>query len=194
MLTRFLSLIFIVSLTASPALATPKEAESFISSIGQNVLKIASDKSTNAAQKEQKLSSMFKKSIDFNWIGDFVLGKHKRSASTEQIARYKKAYQGFVINSYGSRFKDYSGETFDIISSSSEGGNKYLVKSEIIRPAESNVLVDYKVKQSGSDFKVYDIAVEGVSLITTQRSEFNSVITRKGLDALIAALEKKSGA
>lgn len=193
-LTRFLSLIILITITTNPVIASAKTAESFITSLGEEVLQIASNKGLNTTQKEQKISSMFKKNIDFQWIGGFVLGKHKRSASTEQITRYNKAYEGFIVRSYGSRFKDYAGETFKIISSAPQGAGKHLVKTEIIRPAESNILVDYKVKKAGSSFKVYDIIVEGVSLITTQRSEFNSVINRKDLNTLISALEKKAGA
>ncbi len=190
--TYIMLMVLMIGFTSIAQPAHAESAEDFITTIGQDVLKIASNKGLNAAGKEQKLSSMFKRNIDFKWIGGFVLGKHKRAASPEQLTRYNKAYENFIVKSYGSRFKDYAGETFKIISSNSASAEKSIVKTEIVRPAESNILVDYKVKKAGNSFKVYDIIVEGVSLITTQRSEFNSVITRKSLDTLIKALEKKA--
>lgn len=190
--TYFFMMILFVSFTSIAQPAHAESAEDFITTLGEDVLKIAAKKQLNHSQKETELANMFKRNIDFKWIGGFVLGKHKRTASPEQLTRYDAAYEKFIIKSYGSRFKDYAGETFKIISSSSEGADKTIVKTEIVRPTESNVLVDYKVKKSGNSYKVYDLIVEGISLITTQRSEFNSVITRKDLNTLIKALEKKA--
>ena len=53
------------------------------------------------------------------------------------------------------------------------------------------ILVDYRLRGDSGAFKIVDITVEGVSLLTTQRSEFNGIVERKGIDGLIEALKKQ---
>ena len=190
----FLAVIVMLIGISMSAIASEKSAKTFVDSLGSKVITIITDAKLSDDNKEIKLSKMFRDSVDFEWIGNFVLGKHKRKASDEQKTQYIKAYKNFIVASYTKRFKDYSGEVFEIKSTRTEGKNKYLITTEIVRSGEANVLVNYKVKQVGADYKVYDIIVEGISLITTQRSEFNAVITRKGLDYLITQLKKKSSA
>ena len=70
------------------------------------------------------------------------------------------------------------------------GGN--VVTMRIKRPQAEDVVVEYSIRQKeGDGLKVYDIIVEGVSMLTTQRSEFNSVVSQKGLDYLIAQLKRQ---
>jgi phospholipid transport system substrate-binding protein len=188
------ALIFFVTLGASSGTghaAPATEVEKFITSLGNKVLTLLNDKSIDAPKKEEMLKSIFRDNVDTDWIGQFVLGKYWREASPEQQKKYLGLYREFLIQSYTGRFKDYSGESFKITGSLDEGDDKYLLNTEIVRPQSASVLVDYKVRGKGASMKVYDIVVEGVSLISTQRSEFTSVISRKGLDALITALDKK---
>ncbi len=57
---------------------------------------------------------------------------------------------------------------------------------------DAPVIVDYRVRGSNGCFKIFDVIIEDVSMITTQRSEFNSVIGNKGIDYLITQLASKS--
>jgi ABC-type transporter MlaC component len=63
---------------------------------------------------------------------------------------------------------------------------------EIVDPGNPSVFVDYTVRQDGKAYKVIDIAVEGISLRATQRTEFNSIVSSKGTDYLISALQKQA--
>ena len=93
-MARFFTVFVVIlalAITGTPAFANAKNAESFITTIGEDVLKIAANKGESDSAKEQKLTELFRKNIDFQWISDFVLGKHKRAASPEQLARYNKA-------------------------------------------------------------------------------------------------------
>jgi phospholipid transport system substrate-binding protein len=171
--------------------ATAKDVEVFVNTLGNKVLNLLKDKSVSDSSKDQQLKTIFRENVDTDWIGQFVLGKYWREATDAQKTRYLSLYRDFLIESYTGRFKEYSGESFKITGSRDEGNNKFLLNTEIVRPNNPSVIVDYKVKTNGSGFKVYDIVVEGVSLITTQRSEFTSVVSKNGLDALSNALEKR---
>lgn len=171
--------------------ATSQDVEKFVDTLGNKVLNLLKDKSASDASKEEQLKTIFRDNVDTDWIGQFVLGKYWREAKPEQQKKYLSLYRDFLIESYTGRFKEYSGESFKITGSRAEGADKFLLNTEIVRPNNPSVIVDYKVKTNGSSFKVYDIIVEGVSLITTQRSEFTSVVSKNGIDALIGALEKR---
>ena len=68
----------------------------------------------------------------------------------------------------------------------------YLVRMELLDPNGPSVVMDYRLRPKGKGFKVVDIVIDSVSLLTTQRSEFNSEVSKRGLDFLIKALEKKA--
>lgn len=192
LLQSCLLLMFFAGVIAPTAEAAPAtEVEKFIGSLGNKVLTLLNNKAIKDSEKEQQLKTIFRDNVDTDWIGQFVLGKYWRDATPDQQKKYLSLYREFLIQSYTGRFKDYSGESFKITGSRDEGNSKFLLNTEIVRPQNPSVLVDYKVKGTGASMKVYDIVVEGVSLISTQRSEFTSVVSRKGLDALITALDKK---
>jgi phospholipid transport system substrate-binding protein len=94
-----------------------------------------------------------------------------------------------LLKHYTSRFSDYSSGGFKVTNSRDDGEGEYTVSMQII-PPDSNepVLVDYRVRKDNGSYKIFDVIVEGVSMITTQRSEFASVLNSEGIDALIGKL------
>lgn len=188
---RFLLVLVMISLL--PGAARADEATDFIDNIGKQVVKVLGDKSASDATRQAKLEGLFRKSVDVDWIGKFVLGKYWRTASEMQQKRYLDNYGGFLIKSYTSKFKEYTGsETYKIVSSKKDDEGRHIVTMELVRPGQASVLVDYKLRKEGKKLRVFDIVVEGVSLLTTQRSEFASVVSRKGLDYLIDQLQKRA--
>lgn len=193
---RILPVLLIVILgfgMASPATASTQGASQFIEKLAKDVLQIVRDEAMPDSEKQAQLESMFVQHVDIDWIARFVLGKYVRTATPEQLARYKQEYQNFIVKHYTSRFTEYTGETFKVIDSRAEGNGDYLLNMEIVRPRQASVMISYKVREvPGGAYKVYDIIVEGVSMITTQRSEFSSIVSRQGMDFLIQQLAKKN--
>ena len=179
--------------TSSTELAISDEAneQRFIRSIASDVLNVIKAEQSLSETKTE-LEAIFNRTIDIDWVGRFVLGRHWRKADDSQKAQFVSSYRSFMVNSYAERLKEYSGETYDISSPRSLGNDKSALTMTLYRDNGKPVLIDYKVRAEEGQYRIYDIVVEGISLIATQRSEFNSVINRKGLDFLINALEKKS--
>lgn len=178
---------------ALPQAARADEASEFIDGIGKRVVAVLSDKGLSDGAKETQLQALFKECVDVDWIGKFVLGKYWRTASEAQQQRYIANYSGFLIKSYTSKFKEYTGsETYKILGSKTDDQGRTVVTMELVRPDQAGVMVDYKLRKDGGELRVFDIVVEGVSLLTTQRSEFASVVSRKGLDYLIDQLQKRA--
>jgi len=189
-----LGMALVLFYSTAQAASTIEQAKSYASGLGQQVLDILGEKTTSDNEKQNRLRAMFQQNVDVDWIGKFVLGRNWRMATPQQQQEYLNYYGKFLINNYTSKFKNYTGETFDITHALDNGNGEYVISMEIIRPKEPKVLVDYRVRNTPGGFRIYDIVVEGVSLINTQRSEFSSVVNRKGLDALIEMLAKKVAA
>jgi len=170
------------------------EAESFVMDLSDKVLSIINDTNTSDEEKEKKLREFFVNSVDTEWMGKFVLGRYFRTASEEQKQQYMTLYHDYLIWSYVPRFKEYKGGSFYIIKVKEESsGNDAIVQTEMRGIKESpNIRVDYMMHRNGDgNFKIIDIVGEGISLITTQRSDFGGMISQKGLDYFISKLESK---
>jgi phospholipid transport system substrate-binding protein len=185
------SVLLAATLTVSQAAVAGNAAgaKSFVDSLATQVLALVKDSGVTASDKKSKIESIFSDKVDIDFVAKFVLGKHWRAATPEQQASYVAAYRPFILKNYASKLTKYSGQTYTLKNARTDGDTN-VVTMVITDPNGQNVNVDYKLK-GDSAFKIVDIAVEGVSLLTTQRSEFNGIVERKGLDGLIGALNKQ---
>jgi phospholipid transport system substrate-binding protein len=167
-------------------------AQLFMDLLAQDLLKTVKNDALDDDKKLKKLQTMFENSVDIAWVAKFVLGRHFRTATPEQKTAYLKAYPSFLVNNYVARLMKYTGQTYRIIDTKKNENGDYVVAMELQDPDGPPILLDYRLHKKAGTFKVIDIVVESISLITTQRSEFNAVVNRKGLDRLITALEKKA--
>ena len=192
-------LVAVAFLLAAPVLAAPVDnASKFVESLGNDAVAILSNKKFSKEVKRKKIEQVFRDNVDIEWIGRFVLGRFWRQVTDDQKRRYFEEYEKFLVEHYATRFADYSSGSFTITGARDDGDNEYVISMQI-KSGEAGsgpILVDYRVRakdrEGKSGFVVFDIIVEGVSMITTQRSEFNSVLSSKGMDYLIAQLANKS--
>lgn len=190
---RLLIVAFSLCFATHAMAATPEDAKNYARSIGDKVLGVLDDAHVSDSDKLTQLQALFVDVVDVNWVGRFVLGQYWRQATPEQQQEYIAAYGTFLVKNYTSNFAEYGGERFDVTTSREEREGEFFVRTEILRKAGQPVLVDYRVRSDDKGgFKVFDIIVEGVSLISTQRSEFASVVSRQGLDTLINLLKRKT--
>lgn len=163
-------------------------------SVGDQALAVISNKKLNKDQKQSQLEKIFSGNVDIPWVGRFVMGRYWRQATDEQKSRYLKKYEKFLVLHYTSRFADYSSGTFTITGTKTDENGEFTVNMELKgdHPGDAPVLVDYRIRKAAAGFKIFDVIVEGVSLITTQRSEFSSVISDHSIDYLIDKLNSMS--
>lgn len=188
-------LLVLFAIFATPALAAPvDDATKYIESLGNSAIETLANKKFSKEQKREKIEKLFRENVDIAWIGKFVLGRFWKPATDEQKKRYLKEYSTFVTERYATRFSDYSSGSFKVLGARDDGDAEFTVNMQIQSGEDSSkpVLVDYRVRKGGGKgFAVFDIIVEGVSMINTQRSEFAGVINSNGMDYLIEQLSKK---
>ncbi|MFZ4540722.1 MAG: MlaC/ttg2D family ABC transporter substrate-binding protein [Rickettsiales bacterium] len=187
LLSAMLAASLVVSSAASAA--NSAAAKSFIDTVATQVLALVKDTNLSKGDKQEKIEALFSDKVDIDFVAKFVLGKHWRTATPQQQQDYVAAYKPFILKNYAGKLTKYSGQTYTLKNARAEG-EQTVVTMEINDPNGQSVNVDYHLKGEGS-FKIVDIAVEGVSLLTTQRSEFNGIVENKGVDGLITALKNQ---
>jgi len=188
---KTLSLIFLVfTLSNNYSYASEeKEVEKFIQNVGDKVIEITSNPKITPDDKSNKIIELVDNSIDANWIARFVLGNNYKTASEPQRQRFQDLYRQFMINTYGPKFKNYEGTGFKVKQISKES-RFYLVKTDFLtKKIEAPIAIDFRVRKLNNRLVILDFIAEGISLIETQRSEFNSAIAKNGMDKFLDELE-----
>lgn len=194
---RILFTVFLVVLTLPlPSRAADgaplSKQEQIIQTLGDDALKELVQKNATQAQREKKMAQLLDKYFDLKTIGKFALGRNWRTADSKQQGEYLKLFREMVIRTYAQRFGEYSGEIFEVTGFRELNKRDSLVHSKIVPADRSPVAVDWRLRAvKDSEFRVVDVIVEGVSMIQTQRSEFESLISQNGgdFDAFLASLK-----
>jgi len=189
--------LFILALTVptvAPRADTAPDARQFINRLVTDALRVLADTKTNETQREQQFAALLRDNFDVPRIARFVLGRYWASASEPDRQRFISLYRDFIIRSYASEFSEYRGETVTVTNARPESADIMIVNSEIVHPnGDPPVRVTWRVHRDGNNYKIIDVAVEGISMMLAQREEFTSVIQRNGgtIGGLIQAIQQK---
>lgn len=178
------SATMLVSLASVAAQDAAQVVENMASQVLATVRTGVSD-----AEREQQMTQLFRANFDIAAIGQMVLGRHWNSATPDQRQRFMDAFEKAEIKAYSGRFRNYQGQTLKI-GKVTPNGTTQLVESQLLQPSGGPpIRIVWEIARG----KVIDIQVEGVSMGMTRRSDFNSYVSRNGLDALIAELQRRGG-
>lgn len=155
-------------------------ARDFIQNMAKRGIDFLANPELTLEQRKAEFEDLLQSSFDIKTIGRFTMGRYWSSASEAQKAEFQKLFETMVIDSYSRRFSDYDGQDFEVTSTRSIGRSDTIVHSYITDTNGQKISVDWRVREKNGSYMVIDIIVEGVSMATTQRSEFSSVIQRGG--------------
>lgn len=137
--------------------------------------------------------------IDFIAASKWVLGKHWRRASKEQKLEFVRQFRTLLLRFYSTALSEYlstntvTNDMFVFLPLRGDMANKLVtVNSEIHTPGGNIIPVKYSMHLTHKGWKVYDVSIEGVSMVTTYRTSFAAEIKQKGLDGLIASLNERN--
>ena len=127
--------------------------------------------------------------IDFRTASRWVLGKHWRQASQAQRDAFVSEFRELLLGTYVSSLDKYRENTLEFLDRRpGEHDNRAVVDARVIQQAGPPIEVTFRLHRPGPAWLVYDIVIEGVSLVATHRSGFASEIRSNGIDGLIARL------
>jgi len=168
-------------------------ARQFLQTLSDDAIAILTNESLSAEQREQELGELFDRGFHLPTVSRFVLGRHWRTATEDQRQTYQQVFRDFIVKSYSKRFSSFAGEKLNITDSRPEGEHDTIVFSRLERPDGESTRVSWRIRRYEDDFKIIDVIVVGISMLITQRDEFNSVIRNSGgeLNGLITLLQDK---
>ncbi len=132
--------------------------------------------------------------VDFDLVSALVLGKLWKEASPAEKDGFKKEFQTLLIRTYSRAFVEFKNWSVRYLPVNKEDDErKAIVKTEILQPGLQPVAVNYRMLNVKGEWKVYDILIEGVSLVTNYRTSFKNEVERTGsLQEVINQLAKRN--
>jgi len=153
---------------------------------------IANIKDQKAAQsdREAKFRTLLETGFDIPRISRFVLGRYWNVATDRERQNFGGLFEDWIVRTYSARFTQYSGQTIRVTGTRDESETSSIVMSEFTSPnGAPPAKVEWHVrKEADADFKVIDVAVEGISMALTERDEIAAVADRNG--GTVAGLTK----
>ncbi len=151
----------------------------------------AGDQSKIFALAEEKILPNF----NFDRVSRLVLGKNWTKATPEQKTAFQNEFRTLLLRTYATALSKYKNQTIEFKPLRMvDGANTATVKTEILQPGGQPIGVDYTLAKEVDAWKVYDIVIEGVSLVTNYRGQFAQEVRQNGLDSLIKKLADKNAA
>src|SRR5437868_4411311 len=189
----FATLLFAFSATAW-AQAKPEE---LVQTITNDILAaIKSDKQLAAGDKQKALKLAHEKIlpyIDFDEATRLAVGRSWSQATPEQKKRLVSEFRNMLVRTYSNAIEAYQGQTLKVLPSRGQPkGDEATVRTQFVRAGGQPLPIDFQMRKDDKSWKVYDISVEGVSLVLTYRSEFDAVVKQEGIDGLIKRLAQKN--
>ena len=127
--------------------------------------------------------------FDFERMSRWVLGKHWRTASDSQKAAFVNEFRALLVRTYATAMAEYRDqEIFYLPFKAGSAADDATVRSEIRAPGAPPIPVSYNLYLTNNQWKVYDVVIDGVSMVANYRSTFSHEIRQGGLDGLITKL------
>jgi phospholipid transport system substrate-binding protein len=167
--------------------------EALASRMATMTLSILQDQKKELAEREEILRRGFTNVMDTEWIAKFVLGTNWRTASEEQRARYAELYKIFLTKVYVENYAQSSERKIrdiKVLGIADAGDDQFTTRTKLLLSTGDELSVNYRAHKMDKGYKVVDVIIEGVSLLASHRDEFGKLAAGKGIDAVIAKLEK----
>jgi phospholipid transport system substrate-binding protein len=184
--------VALASPIASSAFAADPAAE-LISATAAKVIDIV--KTTTAGPARQAgIRHVMETSFDVPYMAQTALGAHWAKATPEQQGRFVKATETAEAKAYSERFGQYAGQTLSVGKTTSRPNGVFIVDSRLNQSNGQPIKLEWEVRQVGQGLRITDVKVEGVSMVMTRRSDFNSYIQTNGgkVQPLIDELEARA--
>ena len=179
-----------------PAVATPDGASAFVKNLVDAAILVLKIPVEEQARRERGLRDLLIENFDLPLITRLVVGRYWRKANAAQKEAFMMVFEQHIVQVYTSQFGVYSDQRVEMRTVAARTDKDTIVGTEIMRQSDPPLRLDWLVRETNGSYKIIDLAAEGVSMMTTKRSEFSSVIAREGIDGLINRLEQlnQSGA
>ena len=195
MMKKLIAVVFSV-LLAVPALAQ-EAPDVLVKRVTEEVLEIVrKDREIQDGSTQKAIDLVDQKALpnfDFRHMTALAVGKDWKKASPGQQQQLIAEFKTLLVRTYSNALTSYKNQkiVYKPFRMNPDDG-EVLVRTEVIQPGSKPVQIDYNLKKSDTSWKVYDVVVAGISLVTNYRDQFAQEVRSGGIDGLIAAIAAKN--
>lgn len=194
---RTLALLLLLAIPQAAVASMQPEPEALVRRITAEVLQeLRADKALQAGDRQRAIELAEAKilpHLDFMEATRFVMGRSWTRASPEQRKRLVAEFRRLLVRTYANAFHGYGGQAMEVLPVRMHPQDtEVTVRNRYLRPGAPPVMVDYAMHKTPEGWKIFDVAVEGISLLMVYRAEFAEALRRAGVDDLIEGLAEKN--
>jgi phospholipid transport system substrate-binding protein len=185
-------------LVAAPTRAAEITApDALAKSVTDEVLVILRADKEIQAGNQKKVYDLIETKIaphfNFTTMTRLAMGKNWSQASPDQRKALTSEFRVLLVRTYTTAFTQYSNQTIEYRPTKvAPNDDDVMVKSLIRQPSGQPVAVDYSMEKTDHGWKVYNVKIEGISLVENYRNTFNTEVQKSGIDGLVKALAEKN--
>lgn len=176
--------------------AEASNPEVLMKSVTEEVLRILREDTSIKSGNRQKAIGLIETKIaphfDFPRMTSLAVGRAWRQGDTSQQKALIDEFRTLLIRTYANALTGYTNETVTFKPSRPSGGDEVTVRSQINKPGARPIPIDYSLGRSADGWKVFDVAIADVSLVTNYRSTFALEVDKGGLNGLLKSLQDKN--
>src|ERR1700675_1893864 len=194
-MSNIIMAVLLAVLLAAAGTATAAGPTETVQTAVQKVLSSqdgAAVKTPVTAERRADVRKITETLFDFKDMSERSLGSAWTQASAAQQQEFIRLFSTLIANAYLSRIEQFAGEPFTYAGEKIDG-NEASVQSRIVTPKGSEVALDYRMYRAEGRWAVYDIYVDGISLVGSYKAQFNRIIQRGSFAELLKQLRLKVG-
>ena len=142
--------------------------------------------------KIKSLENIVFKEFDFSTISRLVLARSIRKFTDEQKLEFEQQFKVYLSRSYGTRLIRYANEKVEFKKARLEKRGDVTIMTAIVGGAADGIEMNYRVRGKEATWRVIDVVIEGISLVSNFRSQFKEIVNRDGAEGLLARLRDKT--
>jgi phospholipid transport system substrate-binding protein len=183
--------------TSATALAAPMPPDQLVKETTTKVLKELTDHRDELKNDSQKLYQMVDQVVlphfDFERMSRYVLGRYWRQATPEQQKQFVEQFRTLLVRTYATALFQYTGQKISYKPfHHDESSKRAVVQTQVERSDGPPIPIDYSLSLASDEWKVYDIKIDNLSLVTNYRSQYGEIVQTQGMDKLISELSRKN--
>ena len=193
----FFAVCLIVAAAGTAAAAQKPAPDVLVKNITDEVISIIKQDQDIRAGNQKKLNELVEAKVlphfDFRRMTALAVGRHWHKASAEQKDMLSSEFRTLLVRTYSSALSTYKNQAIEFkpLRAAAEA-TEVTVQTQVRQPGTAPIGIDYSMENISGSWKVYDIVVGGVSLVTNYRETFNAEIRDSGVDGLIKSLASKN--
>lgn len=156
-----------------------------------DALAILHDQRMPEAQRRRALQQLAERDLDLNWMARESLGEHWNEITPAQRDEFVRLFTAFIEDAYLTQIQDYVALNIAVGTGRMTQVGYAEVDGTVIQPHEEEMPITFRLERVNNDWIVYDVVVEGVSMVHNYRSQFDRVIRNQGMSGLLSQLRVK---